>query len=75
MTPIETLAQRALQVRASSGEVVSPCVSVCRIGVVVPLCEGCLRTLPEIAAWSRMPDAEKRIVWQRIELRLSEALA
>lgn len=32
-------------------------------------CEGCLRTLAEIAAWSRMDDAEKRRVWRAIELR------
>jgi predicted Fe-S protein YdhL (DUF1289 family) len=32
-------------------------------------CEGCLRTLDEIAAWSGMDDATKRRVWRAIELR------
>jgi len=32
-------------------------------------CEGCLRTIQEIAAWSRMADADKRSVWRAIELR------
>jgi len=32
-------------------------------------CEGCLRTIEEIAAWSRMDDATKRSVWRAIELR------
>lgn len=33
------------------------------------LCEGCLRTLDEIAGWSRMDDAAKEAVWLRIEER------
>jgi len=33
------------------------------------LCEGCCRTIDEIAAWSRMDDGEKRAVWVLIEER------
>lgn len=33
------------------------------------LCEGCLRTLDEIAAWSTMADEAKRTVWRLIEQR------
>jgi predicted Fe-S protein YdhL (DUF1289 family) len=33
------------------------------------LCEGCLRTIDEIAAWGSMDDAAKRQVWQRLEQR------
>jgi predicted Fe-S protein YdhL (DUF1289 family) len=33
------------------------------------LCEGCFRTLDEIAAWSRLTDAEKHAVWAHIERR------
>ena len=33
------------------------------------LCEGCLRTLDEIAAWSSLDDAGKRAVWQRLAQR------
>ena len=33
------------------------------------LCEGCLRTLDEIAAWSTLDDEAKRVVWLRIEQR------
>jgi len=32
-------------------------------------CEGCLRTLDEIAAWSRMDDDEKRAVWVLLDER------
>jgi uncharacterized protein len=37
-----------------------------------PLCEGCFRTLPEIAGWSRMHDGDKRQVWARIAQRTEE---
>lgn len=32
-------------------------------------CEGCLRSIDEITAWSRLPDEGKRAVWQLIEAR------
>jgi uncharacterized protein len=32
-------------------------------------CEGCLRTIDEIAGWSSMDDAQKRAVWQAIARR------
>jgi len=35
------------------------------------LCEGCLRTLDEIAAWSRMDAGAKRATWDLIEARLA----
>ena len=36
---------------------------------VTGLCEGCLRTIDEIAAWSALSDDDKRAVWQRLEQR------
>ncbi|MBW8828155.1 MAG: DUF1289 domain-containing protein [Burkholderiales bacterium] len=47
----------------------SPCTSVCRMSPSTGLCEGCFRTLDEIANWSRMEDHEKRAVWQLLEQR------
>jgi hypothetical protein len=32
-------------------------------------CEGCLRTIDEIAAWGTMADDDKRAVWRLIEQR------
>jgi uncharacterized protein len=43
--------------------VASPCTSVCRMDARTGWCEGCLRTLDEIAGWSTLLDAEKRKVW------------
>ncbi len=47
----------------------SPCVNVCRMNPQTGLCEGCWRTLDEIAAWSKMPDEAKREVWLRLAER------
>ncbi len=50
----------------------SPCVNVCRMDPARGLCSGCLRTIDEIIAWSRLPDAAKRDVWALIDLRRGE---
>lgn len=49
--------------------VASPCISVCRMDPRTQLCEGCARTIDEIADWSRYSDADKQAVWQRIAAR------
>ena len=63
------LADRADGVRRQREPVPSPCTSVCRMDRLSGFCEGCLRTIPEIAGWSRMEDGERRHVWRAIELR------
>ena len=65
----------------TAAPVASPCISVCRMDDGTGWCEGCLRTLDEIAVWSVMEDDDKRAVllelsrrrvqWRR--LRLSTA--
>ena len=47
----------------------SPCISICRMVAETALCEGCFRTIPEIAGWRRMSDEEKRAVWMLVEQR------
>ena len=47
----------------------SPCTSVCRMDERTGWCEGCGRTLDEIAAWSTMSDDEKRAVWNALDER------
>ena len=47
----------------------SPCTSVCRIDAATGLCEGCLRTLDEIADWGSMDETGKRAVWELIARR------
>ena len=53
----------------------SPCVSVCQMNETTGLCEGCLRTLDEIAAWSQLADADRRRVWQALPARARELAA
>lgn len=44
-------------------EIDSPCVKICTIHPAERLCVGCLRTIDEIAGWSRMsPDERRRIM-------------
>jgi predicted Fe-S protein YdhL (DUF1289 family) len=47
----------------------SPCISVCTMDPRSALCTGCLRTIDEIAGWSRYSDADKQAVWLRIAER------
>jgi len=70
MGAVQRLVQRARQVCAGhEADVPSPCVSVCRMNPDTQYCEGCLRTLEEIAAWSRMDDGGKRAIWGMIAAR------
>ena len=71
MNPSDLLVSLAAYVREGEPNVPSPCVSVCRINPVSEQCEGCLRTLQEIAAWGRMDDAGKRVIWAQIEQRMA----
>ncbi|QAZ39126.1 DUF1289 domain-containing protein [Methylibium sp. Pch-M] len=49
--------------------VASPCIDICRIDAASGWCEGCYRTIDEIAAWSRLDDAGKRAVWLQLDMR------
>ena len=50
-------------------QVPSPCIDVCRMDPRTGWCEGCLRTLDEIAQWSAMDETMKRDVWSRLGAR------
>jgi len=74
MTPaIELIAEKARVARAmgldSPEKLPSPCVSICRMDAATATCEGCFRTLEEIAGWSRMDNAAKHAIWQLVEQR------
>jgi predicted Fe-S protein YdhL (DUF1289 family) len=51
----------------------SPCIDVCRMNPETKVCEGCLRTLDEIAAWSSLGPAGKRAVLERLPARKGRA--
>ena len=54
---------------AAEGGVASPCTQVCRIDAATGWCEGCRRTLAEIAEWSTLDDAARRAVWAALPQR------
>jgi len=49
--------------------VASPCVSVCRMHEPTGWCEGCLRTLDEIACWSGYTNEDKLAVLAMLAAR------
>lgn len=49
--------------------VLSPCIDVCRMDARTGFCEGCLRTLEEIASWSALSDDDKRAILARLASR------
>ena len=50
----------------------SPCINVCVIDADSGLCRGCLRTLPEISAWSAASDDERREVLTAVASRRAQ---
>lgn len=50
----------------------SPCISLCQMDKQTGLCQGCMRTIDEIIAWSKADDDYKRAVWKEIRRRESE---
>ena len=53
----------------------SPCINLCRIHAGTGYCEGCFRSLDEIAGWSRRADAEKRRILEAVDRRRAQAIA
>ena len=53
----------------------SPCIRICVIDPASKLCEGCGRTLQEIAQWSRLTETERLSIMATLEERLSSLRA
>lgn len=54
---------------AHASSAVSPCIGVCRMHDGSGWCEGCLRTLDEIATWGGASEAERLDVLSRLPAR------
>jgi predicted Fe-S protein YdhL (DUF1289 family) len=59
--------------RSATGEVPSPCDSVCAIDPDSGYCIGCFRTLDEIAGWIGLDAAARLAVWDAIDERKKAA--
>jgi predicted Fe-S protein YdhL (DUF1289 family) len=57
---------------ANLDDVPSPCVEVCRMDARTGYCEGCLRTIDEIAGWSQFSADEKRGVLAQLDVRRAD---
>ncbi len=60
---------RAATAIEAETEVASPCINVCRMDAASGYCEGCRRTIEEIARWSAYSAMEKRAVLARLPAR------
>ena len=67
-----TLSRLPLMNPPSAPAVPSPCVGVCRMNGASGWCEGCLRTLDEIALWSQLADRDTLAVWKVLPRRRTE---
>ena len=53
----------------------SPCINICRMDDATGWCEGCLRTIDEIRAWSTYDDTTRRAIWDLLDARHIQWLA
>ncbi len=56
-------------------EIASPCINICRMDGASGLCIGCLRSLEEIARWSRAGDDDKRTILAAVGRRREDQRA
>lgn len=52
-------------------EVESPCIKICVVHPEARICTGCLRSIDEIGAWSRMSPQQRRAVMADLPARAS----
>lgn len=55
----------------------SPCINVCRMVPALGLCEGCGRSIDEIASWGSLDERQRWAVWKLLPARkekLAQAL-
>lgn len=55
-------------------KVPTPCVGICSTTFGDLVCRGCRRYLHEVIDWNRYSDAEKRLIWQRLDNLLAQVL-
>lgn len=56
----------------SRNEIESPCVKICVVHPETRLCTGCLRSIDEIARWSKMTPEERRGIMAELPTRGGE---
>jgi predicted Fe-S protein YdhL (DUF1289 family) len=51
--------------------IATPCIKVCVIDGESSLCLGCYRSLPEVAGWQKLSDAERAAIMAELPTRRS----
>lgn len=76
MTTVPTAQYPAMTADSASppDDPVSPCIGVCVMNPQTQLCEGCFRTLDEIAGWWEYPPRQKQDVLAQLEERLTRIM-
>jgi predicted Fe-S protein YdhL (DUF1289 family) len=49
--------------------IASPCIRICAVNPKTGFCDGCFRSLPEIAKWSRFSDEERDTITADLPVR------
>jgi predicted Fe-S protein YdhL (DUF1289 family) len=57
---------------AAAVAIASPCVGICTLDAETGRCDGCLRTIDEIAAWGALDERVRREIWKRLPARRRE---
>jgi hypothetical protein len=50
-------------------EISTPCIRICVLDSETGLCEGCARTLDEVARWLRMSEPERKRIMAELDGR------
>jgi hypothetical protein len=50
----------------------TPCINICVIDPATGLCEGCGRTINEIARWASLTDGERRRIMEALARRMAQ---
>ncbi|MDE2579894.1 MAG: DUF1289 domain-containing protein [Hyphomicrobiales bacterium] len=61
--------------RPPSRAALSPCRQICVMDVDSGLCEGCGRTLKEIAEWAQLSDVQRMTIMMQLDDRLARRAA
>lgn len=70
MFAVSISAPKSMTDIASSPVIESPCIKICAIDPVSNLCNGCGRTLDEIARWYGMSSEERRRIMADLPARI-----
>lgn len=59
----------SLDLQTPGAPLPSPCIGICRVDARTTFCEGCFRTIDEIAEWGALDDARRRSIWIALKQR------